>query len=406
VVHEIPVTRMDLYGNSFGAEAAQIKYNNFAITWEETRGVSFQVQKQSSGGWGIVATIPWDGERRFETGSLPAYTEYTYRVIAVDRIGGTVSTTEPVTLQTAETPIDALIWPVKDLPAYADPALTEETESVATLGTPYRVLDDTETAFLILIDGQERYIDSNYVMINTAEYLGAACDYDITNSYSSKYLVHEYGIKKVSGTVISGYEKVYENGTFLVPVLYPVAKSLKQAAEGALSRGYMLKIYDAYRPKSATVQIYGATKSILGNHIPSKTYTGLKVSLPEKKKEYDEEGNVIGTKPLTFEDVMTANSSYKLGAFLANGTSMHNYGVALDLTLVDLSTGEELAMQTSMHDLSAYSVHGRDNSNAKLLKAIMTEAGFKTISSEWWHYQIELVKTLGLKPVTFAAARD
>ena len=76
-----------------------------------------------------------------------------------------------------------------------------------------------------------------------------------------------------------------------------------------------------------------------------------------------------------------------LNSFLAKGASRHNFGVALDLTLVDLETGEELRMQTSMHDLSWYSVMGHNNANARQLASIMTEAGFSPLSSEWWHFQ-------------------
>lgn len=89
---------------------------------------------------------------------------------------------------------------------------------------------------------------------------------------------------------------------------------------------------------------------------------------------------------LTYQRVMT-NGTYALNSFLAKGASRHNFGVALDLTLVDLETGEELRMQTSMHDLSWYSVTGHNNANARQLASIMTEAGFSPLSSEWWHFQ-------------------
>jgi hypothetical protein len=62
-------------------------------------------------------------------------------------------------------------------------------------------------------------------------------------------------------------------------------------------------------------------------------------------------------------------------------------GLALDLTLVDLNTGKEVKMQTSMHDLSHYSVIYKNNSAAKKLNEIMTAAGFGGLVSEWWHFQ-------------------
>ena len=80
------------------------------------------------------------------------------------------------------------------------------------------------------------------------------------------------------------------------------------------------------------------------------------------------------------------DGTFGLPNFLAQYGSMHNMGIALDLTLEDLS-GEELEMQTVMHDLSIYSVIYQNNSNANLLSSIMKGAGFGGLTSEWWHFQ-------------------
>ena len=99
---------------------------------------------------------------------------------------------------------------------------------------------------------------------------------------------------------------------------------------------------------------------------------------------------------------MTNNGAYSLGSFLATGTSRHNYGLALDLTLVD-STGTELAMQTSMHDLSWYSASANNNANANLLRDIMVGAGFIGIASEWWHFNdLEANAAIGSRYMTTA----
>jgi len=91
---------------------------------------------------------------------------------------------------------------------------------------------------------------------------------------------------------------------------------------------------------------------------------------------------------LTFDILMTNNGEYYLGNFLAPGTSRHNFGVALDLTMVD-ADGKELKAQTAMHDLSWYSVFKRNNANANTMYYIMKDAGFRNITTEWWHYQDE-----------------
>ena len=74
------------------------------------------------------------------------------------------------------------------------------------------------------------------------------------------------------------------------------------------------------------------------------------------------------------------------------GTRSHCRGSAVDLTLVDLTTGQELTMPTGFDDFSKLA--DRDYSdcppeaakNARLLEDVMTQCGFKPYNAEWWHY--------------------
>lgn len=74
------------------------------------------------------------------------------------------------------------------------------------------------------------------------------------------------------------------------------------------------------------------------------------------------------------------------------GSRSHCRGSAIDLTLVNLKTGEELTMPTGFDDFSKLA--DRDYSdcpaesadNARLLEAVMVKYGFKPYSAEWWHY--------------------
>lgn len=79
--------------------------------------------------------------------------------------------------------------------------------------------------------------------------------------------------------------------------------------------------------------------------------------------------------------------------------SLHNYGVAVDLTLADRQTGEELDMGTG-YDFFGYPAYpdreeqmmqeGRITrqqvANRKILREAMLHAGFMGIGSEWWHF--------------------
>lgn len=103
------------------------------------------------------------------------------------------------------------------------------------------------------------------------------------------------------------------------------------------------------------------------------------------------------TKPapniLTLGEVMT-DGRFHISAFLAASVSNHNRGLALDLTLENINGGTELEMQSAIHDLSWYAATYRNNDNAKLLEKYMKDAGgLAGLSSEWWHFQDDALKT-------------
>ena len=99
---------------------------------------------------------------------------------------------------------------------------------------------------------------------------------------------------------------------------------------------------------------------------------------------------------------MTNNGRFGLGSFLARVVSAHNRGIALDLTLEKINSGEELEMQSAIHDLSWYSAAYLNNDNAKLLEKYMTATGMRGLSSEWWHFQDdETREAIGLTSYLF-----
>lgn len=394
---ECSVERQDLLGRDLNVVLENQGNNMFSLSWDETKGEYYEVQRMEAvDQWETVCRIEQGESRSYTSGSLERFQEFFFRVVAVG--GQTMpdsdlaAESQIISFTTRESALYATVWPVKDLEAYFDSSGTT-VAATAKVGTAYCVADERNGMFGVRIGDQICYIDSNYCMINLPDYMGDLCSYQITNSRKSLYMVHEFEIPRVTGVVTTGYDSVRQaDGSYLVPLLYPTAQKLAAAARDAVSQGYRLKIYDAFRPQSATRQIYSRTAEILDDEIPEKTYTGVRISkldLPEV-----EEGEV-----LTYRQVMT-NGTYALNSFLAWGTSRHNLGVALDLTLEELQSGEELKMQSSMHDLSWYSVTGRNNANARMLASIMKNAGFATLSSEWWHFQDDEAKnTLSLQAV-------
>lgn len=81
--------------------------------------------------------------------------------------------------------------------------------------------------------------------------------------------------------------------------------------------------------------------------------------------------------------------------FIANpftGGSIHSSGNAVDITLVD-SNGIELEMPTEFDNFTEKATRdSKEMSNAaaknlKVLTEVMIKHGFRTIDSEWWHYE-------------------
>ena len=78
---------------------------------------------------------------------------------------------------------------------------------------------------------------------------------------------------------------------------------------------------------------------------------------------------------------------------------LHNFGVAVDLTLADQETGEALDMGTG-YDFFGYPAYpDRESqmlkegkitkehiSNREILRKVMKHGGFSGIGSEWWHF--------------------
>ena len=383
------VVREDLLGTKLHLECVEEGNNVFSFRWNETKGEYYELQQydESKDTWVSVYTATQGEARSYTTGHLERYSDYRFRVVA--KGGQTLpgsefaATADEVRVSTGASVVYSTVWPIRDLDIYsAEDQL--ETVGTAPAAQAYCVLDVADGMFYIRHEDTFGWIDSNYCMINLPEMIGDLCQYDIVNSYDSLYMAHEYELPTVTGQIIVGYEQVLtKNQEFLVPLLYPTALKLEQAAFAATERGYKLKIYDSYRPKEATVALYDQAIKLSKEPIPEKTYT---------EKVLEDLPEVAPGQVLTYEMLMTDMGRYTMSYFLAAGGSRHNQGIAMDLTITGLWDGIDLPMQTSMHDLSWYSEQKQNNENANVLAEIMTEAGFAGLVSEWWHFQDDEAK--------------
>jgi len=385
----VNLVREDLLGTVLNLESTGALNNQYTFTWNETKGdhYLFQYRKSEKQEWQTLSQIPVNGALSYTTNSLDPYSYQEYRVIA-QKTGDTgnqkpVAISETIPVQTGSAVVYSTIWPIQKLNVYSD---AQKSTTIGTVkeGSAYCVLDLEHGMFRVRYKDSYGYIDSNYCMINLAEFLGDLCLYDITNSYESIYKIHEYDIPTITGEVIVGYENIrLEENRYLVPLLYPTALKLEKASLTAKKDGYTIKIYDSFRPQAATAALYETAYKLSQEPIPED-------QLPEDyippEPPATEPGDPEETlPPYTYQMYMTDNNRYELNYFLAKGRSRHNQGVAMDMTLVN--TGGELLMQTAMHDLSWYSETKKNEDNANTLARIMKSAGFVGLVSEWWHFQ-------------------
>ena len=160
------------------------------------------------------------------------------------------------------------------------------------------------------------------------------------------------------GDRIDGYE---EPVAFLTR---EAARALKSAANELLVKGYRLKVFDAYRPAVAVKHF---------------VLWGI-------------EDQDIRMKPYFYPD-LEKQELFARG-YIAKQSS-HSRGSAIDLTLLDMKTGQELDMGSSFDFFGEIShpdytaITEEQFENRMTLQKAMVRNGFRIIDCEWWHFMLE-----------------
>lgn len=138
-------------------------------------------------------------------------------------------------------------------------------------------------------------------------------------------------------------KRMYPADTKTTFLRFEPAKALALLSKELEQHGLGLLIWDAYRPYSVTVRFW----------------------------------------KLIHDERYVANPSKGSG---------HNRGIAVDLSLYNLSDGKALSMPTGFDDFSEKAHHGyaqlnqEQIRNRELLLSLMLKYGFKKFETEWWHY--------------------
>ncbi|WP_316770193.1 M15 family metallopeptidase [Pedobacter frigiditerrae] len=173
-------------------------------------------------------------------------------------------------------------------------------------------------------------------------------------------------IKKAIPSVVLDIRYATKNN-FMQQVMYnqakafarkPVVEHLKKIQAVLKTKGYGLKIFDAYRPYAITIAFW------------------------EKASDKN---------------------------FVANPNkgSKHNRGCAIDLTIIDLKTGKDVPMPTPYDSFAPEAAPHFEKLPAAIIKnrgfliATMQANGFKVIYNEWWHFDFNGWQDYDLMDIPF-----
>ncbi|MEA1787413.1 M15 family metallopeptidase [Arenibacter sp. GZD96] len=214
--------------------------------------------------------------------------------------------------------IGFIVLGCKEKPMHKETGTPEETKSIHA-----DTVQEVETALVWKPKSLEGIADTTFVRL---------ADFSVDFVYDMRYATTQNFLN----------EKVYACAECYTRV--KTAKALLQANAEFMAKGYKIKFFDCYRPRSVQYKMWAI--------VSNPQY----VADPKKG-------------------------------------SIHNRGGAVDITLVTLD-GKELDMGTDFDYFGRKAYH--DNFDLpedvlihrKLLKETMEKHGFWSVRSEWWHYNL------------------
>ena len=170
--------------------------------------------------------------------------------------------------------------------------------------------------------------------------------------------IRYYSTYNFVGTRINGYEEP------CAMLTKEAAAALKKVSDELITKGYRLKIFDAYRPQRAVTHFANWAEDIDDTKMKEYFYPDLDKSVLFKQGYID----------------------YKSG---------HSRGSTLDLTLFDMKTEKEVDMGGTFDFFGKLShpdykkITKKQYNNRMILRNAMLKHGFKPLSTEWWHFTLK-----------------
>ena len=247
-------------------------------------------------------------------------------------------------------------------------------------------------------DAGTGWVEKKYIFVNLPDVLPSIA-YNLTNASSSI-------LTAANGTEISGVtgHQLYagkqlnprlDRKEYIVPCMYTLAQRLAKVQKSAMANGETLVIYEAFRPAAVQSAVRDGLSSLIDNDST--------VAADMKK---------------------ASGMGYGQSWFISGGTSGHQAGLSVDMTLAKGDPEElyeynldgvtyrkyevwtEYDMPSAMHELSSDAVRFQkpasstampsnledwtadfaSSEGAKRLQKYCTDAGLIPLASEWWHF--------------------
>ena len=173
-----------------------------------------------------------------------------------------------------------------------------------------------------------------------------------------KMELHYITVNNFVGRPIEGYEK-----TKLILTLN-ATQALKKVQDELETKGYCIKVYDAYRPQRAVNHFMRWAKDLNDTINKQRFY-------PDVKKQDLFKEEYIATR------------------------SGHSRGSTLDITIIDNNTNEELDMGSPYDFFGEASwvnyqdITALQKANREVLQTVMIKHGFRNYPKEWWHFTLQ-----------------
>jgi len=168
----------------------------------------------------------------------------------------------------------------------------------------------------------------------------------------------------------------------------PAAKALQCAADDLRPRGYVLKVYDCYRPQRAVNAFVAWGRNLRDQKMKGQFYPDVdKRNLFRDNYIASRSGHSRGsTLDLTIVPLERKTAAFDPAAAGEVRACDSKSGARTDDGSADMGTGFD-CFSTLSHTLTA-KVNERQRQNRALLRSAMRGCGFYNNPSEWWHYTL------------------